>query len=163
MSSPAQTAYENETLQTAATRMLTLGIRRLPVLDDDGRLTGILSRHDLLDLAHRTDSVIARDVASALASPVSCPEDHGVRMSCVAQGVVYIEGWTPRTTTPSSIFDVLRSIPGVLDVRGGIGRGRPTTLRSTSCRHPSTPATAPEQSHEPSPERGVHRGVNASE
>jgi CBS-domain-containing membrane protein len=87
MSRPAQSAYENETLQTAATRMLTLGIRRLPVLDDDGRLTGILSRHDLLELAHRTDEVIARDVASALASPLASPEGHGVRMSCVAHGV----------------------------------------------------------------------------
>ncbi len=122
MSSPAQTAYENETLQTAATRMLSLGIRRLPVIDDDGRLTGIVSRHDLLELAHRTDGVIARDVASALASPLSCPEDHGVRMSCVAQGVVYIEGWTHTHDDAELIFDVLRSIPGVLDVRGGIGR-----------------------------------------
>ena len=164
MSSPAQTAYENETLQTAATRMLTLGIRRLPVIDDDGRLTGILSRHDLLELAHRTDSVIARDVASALASPLSCPEDHGVRMSCVAQGVVYIEGWTHTHDDAELIFDVLRSIPGVLDVRGGIGR-RPAYHASIDVviTNPAPPPTAPEQSHDPSPERGVAVGVNASE
>ena len=122
MSSPAHTAYENETLQTAATRMLTLGIRRLPVLDDDGHLTGVLSRHDLLKLVHRSDSVIAQDAASALANPLSCPEDHGVHLTCVARGVVYIEGWTHTHEDAELIEEVLRSIPGVLDVRGGIGR-----------------------------------------
>ena len=164
MSSPAQTAYENDTLQTAATRMLALGIRRLPVIDDDGRLTGVLSRHDLLELAHRADSVIARDVASALASPLSCPEDHGVRMSCVAQGVVYIEGWTHTHEDAELIFEVLRSIPGVLDVRGGIGR-RPAYHASLDVviTNPAHPPTPPEQSYDSSPERGVAAGVNASE
>jgi CBS domain-containing protein len=147
MSSPAHTAYENETLQTAATRMLTLGIRRLPVLDDDGRLTGILSRHDLLVVAHRTDDVIARDVESALASPLRCPEDHGVRISCVAQGVVYIEGWTHTHDDAELIFDVLRAIPGVLDVRGGIGR-RPLyhAPMDVLVTNPTAQSSMPEQS-----------------
>jgi CBS domain-containing protein len=122
MSSPAHTAYENETLPAAATRMLALGVRRLPVLDAEGRLTGILSRHDLLALMHRDDSAVAHDVATALASPLAGPEEHGVRAPCVTKGVVYIEGWTHTHEDAQLIFDLLRSIPGVLDVRGAIGR-----------------------------------------
>ncbi len=48
MTSPAITVYENEPLGVAAARMAEHGIKRLPVLDEKGKLVGVLSRVDVL-------------------------------------------------------------------------------------------------------------------
>lgn len=48
MSQPAITAWAKEPLGVAAARMAQHGIKRLPVLDDNGKLAGVLSRVDVL-------------------------------------------------------------------------------------------------------------------
>lgn len=48
MTSPAITAQGDEPLGAAATRMAEHGIKRLPVLDEKGKLIGVLSRVDVL-------------------------------------------------------------------------------------------------------------------
>ncbi|RPJ22831.1 MAG: CBS domain-containing protein, partial [Chloroflexi bacterium] len=48
MTSPAVTATGNEALSVAATRMAEQRIKRLPVLDEHGKLIGVLSRVDVL-------------------------------------------------------------------------------------------------------------------
>lgn len=48
MTSPAITVHENEPLGVAAARMAEHGIKRLPVLDEKGKLVGVLSRVDVL-------------------------------------------------------------------------------------------------------------------
>ena len=48
MTSPAITILGNEPLSTAASRMAEHGIKRLPVLDESGKLIGLLSRVDVL-------------------------------------------------------------------------------------------------------------------
>jgi CBS domain-containing protein len=48
MTSPAITILGNEPLSIAASRMAEHGIKRLPVLDESGKLIGLLSRVDVL-------------------------------------------------------------------------------------------------------------------
>ncbi len=48
MTSPAITIHANEPLGVAAARMAEHGIKRLPVLDEKGKLIGVLSRVDVL-------------------------------------------------------------------------------------------------------------------
>lgn len=48
MSSPAITVLGDQTADIAATRMEQHGVKRLPVVDDMGRLVGIVSRSDLV-------------------------------------------------------------------------------------------------------------------
>jgi CBS domain-containing protein len=48
MSSPAITVLADQTADVAAQRIEQHGIKRLPVVDDMGRLVGILSRSDLV-------------------------------------------------------------------------------------------------------------------
>lgn len=48
MTQPAITAQSNESLGIAAARMAAHGIKRLPIVDQTGRLLGILSRVDVL-------------------------------------------------------------------------------------------------------------------
>ena len=47
MSSPALTIHYEADLDEAATTLESQGIRRLPVLDDDGQLVGILTHGDV--------------------------------------------------------------------------------------------------------------------
>lgn len=48
MSSPAITVLADQTADVAAQRMEEHGVKRLPVVDDMGRLVGIVSRSDLV-------------------------------------------------------------------------------------------------------------------
>ena len=132
MTTPAHTIGPDDPLHSAASKMLSLGIKRLPVVDDQDRLVGIVSRRDLLRLFHRTDEVIAADVRDALDDPLRCPEEHGVRLTCVASGVVYLNGWTLTVEDADAIESILRTIPGVIDVRGGIGRHAPLVHHAPS-------------------------------
>jgi hypothetical protein len=102
--------------------MLARNVNRLVVVDDDGHVVGIVSRRDVLRPFHRTDDAIAADVSAALQDPLRCPEDHGVTLTCVADGVVYISGWTHTDLDAEVICAIVGSIPGVIDVQGGIGR-----------------------------------------
>jgi len=47
MSAPVHTAFSTWTLQQCAERMHSLGIRHLPVTDDDGGMVGMISQTDI--------------------------------------------------------------------------------------------------------------------
>jgi CBS domain-containing protein/PII-like signaling protein len=48
MTQPVITALENESLGVATSRMVKSGLKRLPVVDNEGKLVGVLSRLDIL-------------------------------------------------------------------------------------------------------------------
>ena len=48
MTQPVITALENETLGVVTSRMVKSGLKRLPVVNEDGKLVGVLSRLDIL-------------------------------------------------------------------------------------------------------------------
>ncbi len=121
MTSPAHTSSMDEPLHTAAARMLTLGVKRLPVVDRDGELVGIISRRDLLRLFHRTDAALTSDVQALLTDPLRTPDEHGVTLTCVANGVAYLAGWTHTPADADAIETAVRHVPGIIDVRAGIG------------------------------------------
>ena len=50
MRSPLETAWEDDSVLDTLQRMRRLGVRRLPVIDARGSLSGILAVDDLLDL-----------------------------------------------------------------------------------------------------------------
>ncbi len=57
MSHPAVTVMDSDNLGTATTQMAKAGLKRLPVVDRDGRLVGMLSRLDVLREVARTEPV----------------------------------------------------------------------------------------------------------
>ncbi len=57
MTTPAITVSETTRLEDVASLLLSKGIRRVPVVDSGGRLTGIISRSDLLHWAAAHPSV----------------------------------------------------------------------------------------------------------
>ena len=62
MSAPAVTITENATVAEAARLLTGHRIKRLPVVDDDGRLAGIVSRKDLLTVFLRPDEDIRDEI-----------------------------------------------------------------------------------------------------
>jgi CBS domain-containing protein len=62
MTTPAVTVPPTATVTEAARRMHAAGVKRLPVVDQAGRLVGIVSRADLLKVFTRTDEAIRREI-----------------------------------------------------------------------------------------------------
>jgi CBS domain-containing protein len=122
MTSPARTVRDTESLRAAASTMLARNVNRLVAVDQDGRVVGIVSRRDVLRPFHRTDDAVAADVSAVLTDPLRCPEDHGVTLTCVSDGVAYVSGWTHTDVDAEMICAIVGAIPGVIDVKGGIGR-----------------------------------------
>ena len=90
MTAPAITIHPDATIPSAARLMNTQHVRRLPVIDSDGKLVGVVSRRDLLSVFLRPDDDIAHDVRQVLEDlPLASPEDVTVT---VRHGVVTLAG-----------------------------------------------------------------------
>jgi CBS domain-containing protein len=101
-------------LVDAARRMLEGGHKRLPVVDD-GRVVGVVARHDFLRPFARSDADIADDVRRLLADPFRIDEDHGIQPS-VAAGVVTLCGTVRRATDVEIVEHEVERIAGVVAV-----------------------------------------------
>lgn len=66
MTSPAVTIHPDAPIPSAARLMTTHHVRRLPVVDPDGMLIGIVTRRDLLSVFLRPDEQIAADATELL-------------------------------------------------------------------------------------------------
>ena len=76
MTAPAITIGPDATIPAAARLMNTHHIRRLPVVDEDGKLVGIVSRRDLLSVFLRPDADIVHDARQVLDElPLADPKD----------------------------------------------------------------------------------------
>jgi CBS domain-containing protein len=126
MTAPAITVGPDATIPAAARLMNTHHIRRLPVVDEDGKLVGIVSRRDLLSVFLRPDADIMHDVREVLNEiPLADPEQVIV---AVRRGVVTLTGTVPADGPHDLIELALRliwDIDGVVDVVNKLGETRP--------------------------------------
>jgi CBS-domain-containing membrane protein len=116
MSTPVRTVRLDDLVRLAAARMVTMGVKRLPVVDDDGRLVGIVSRSDVLQLFHRTDRLVRIDIERLLRDPLSAPDDHEVTAH-VRDGIVTLAGRVSLASHRRLIETMVREVPGVVDVQ----------------------------------------------
>ncbi len=130
MTEPAITIGPDATIPAAARLMNTHHIRRLPVIDGDGKLVGIVSRRDLLSVFLRPDADIVHDVREVLAElPVADPADVTVT---VKHGVVTLTGTMPpepgqeQDLVPLALR-LIWDIDGVVDVVNKLGEGTPAS------------------------------------
>jgi CBS domain-containing protein len=123
MTAPAITIGPDATIPAAARLMNTHRIRRLPVVDQDGKLVGLVSRRDLLSVFLRPDADIAHDVRQVLDEiPVTDPEDVIV---AVHHGVVTLTGTVPADNRHRGLLPLalhmIWDIDGVVDVVNQLG------------------------------------------
>ena len=84
------------------------GFKRFPVLDEKGKLVGIVTRSDLLKVFLRTDRDIERDVWETV-------RNRGIRAS-VSRGVVTLEGSVEAKSRMEALVRTVAAIDGVVGV-----------------------------------------------
>jgi CBS domain-containing protein len=131
MTAPAITIGPDATIPAAARLMNTHHIRRMPVVDEDGKLVGIVSRRDLLSVFLRPDADILHDVQQVLDEiPVADPKEVVVR-----HGVVTVAGPVRADSDHDLIALALRliwDIDGVVDVVNSLGEMKPAKEAATA-------------------------------
>jgi CBS domain-containing protein len=122
MNAPAVTIYPDATIPRAAQVMTSHHIRRLPVVREDGRLIGIVTRRDLLSVFLRPDAEVAEHVRALLDDVL--PEDPGTVTATVRDGVVILTGHPEapedRELMPAAIR-LIWDVDGVIDVVNRLG------------------------------------------
>ena len=115
MSSPAVSVHEDAQLTEAARIMARKQVKRLPVVDGEGRLTGIVSRSDLLKVFLREDEEIADEIRREVLSLLP-GAGQGLRVD-VEKGVATVRGELTDTSLVPVVARLIRSVEGVVVVR----------------------------------------------
>ncbi|MGI5239712.1 CBS domain-containing protein [Dactylosporangium sp. CA-139066] len=113
MTSPAVTVPATATLTAAARLMEQHDVKRLPVVDDEGNLAGIVSRRDLLRRYLRTDEDIRGDVIDGVLLGVLWLDPVEVEVA-VAGGHVTLTGKVDRRSTAQIAARLVRALDGVV-------------------------------------------------
>ncbi|GHH59709.1 CBS domain-containing protein [Kitasatospora indigofera] len=115
MTSPAVTARAGWTIPEAARAMDRHKVKRLPVVDEAGRLVGIVSRRDLLQVFLRHDAAIREEIHHDVLGQTLwlAPADVEVR---VQDGIVTLTGRLPRRSLVPIAEQLCRAVDGVVAV-----------------------------------------------
>lgn len=116
MTSPAVTIGPDEPVQQAAFLMYDRGVGRLPVVDEQGHLVGIISQVDVLDIFSRPDEEIRREVTDRVISPAFRTDPQRLRVT-VRDGIVTLSGRPGTRQLGREIIDAVRHVDGVVAVR----------------------------------------------
>jgi CBS-domain-containing membrane protein len=92
MTTPAVTIHPDASIAAAARLMSIRHVKRLPVVDPEGKLIGLVSRRDLLNVFCIPDNEIARQVREVLAEAL--PEESDSIKVAVHGGIVTLTGHT---------------------------------------------------------------------
>lgn len=98
----------------AASLMELNGIKRLPVVDEDGYLVGVVSRSDIVRAMAREDAEIRRDVVDAI--EILGPETIRDLTVSVVDGVATLDGVADRRSTKELAAGLAARTPGVTEV-----------------------------------------------
>jgi CBS domain-containing protein len=114
------TATATMSVVSAARAMDREGVKRLPVVDNNGRLVGIVTRSDLLKVHRRTDAAIRSEVVHEVLERVLAVEEGVVRVS-VNDGVVRLVGQLDRRSAAETAGTLAARIDGVVEVVNRLG------------------------------------------
>jgi CBS domain-containing protein len=116
MTSPAVTVTPDVDVAKAARLMRDRQVKRLPVVDAEGRLAGIVSRMDVLSVYERPDEQIRGEVATGVIAGRFRldPADFEVT---ARSGVVTISGQAESRAVALSLLGAVRDVEGVVAVR----------------------------------------------
>ncbi|WP_431682228.1 CBS domain-containing protein [Kitasatospora sp. KL5] len=115
MSGPVVCTTPGASVVAAARLMTRHRVKRLPVVDEDGRLVGMVSRGDLLRVFLREDRLIHREIVEEVLGRVDgvSPARVGVE---VVQGRVVLSGVIEPPLLAPLVVRLCRSVDGVVSV-----------------------------------------------
>jgi len=116
MTKPPVTVHAGDLLSEAAQLMYDNRVKRLPVVDDAGRLVGIVSRTDVLSVFSRPDGEIHHQITQDVILSTYLTDPQRFRVT-VKDGVVTIAGEPESAAVGHEIVSTIRHIEGVVAVR----------------------------------------------
>lgn len=116
MTKPPVTVGPTELVSYAARLMYARRVKRLPVVDDDGKLIGIVSRSDVLAVYSRPDPDIRHEITERVLLDTLLTDPARLTVT-VQDGVVTIEGVPETSSVGHDIIEEVRHIEGVVAVR----------------------------------------------
>lgn len=119
MTTPVRTIDAKALVSTAARELAKARVRRLFVVDEHGRLTGVLSRRDLMRVYLRPDDDIRIEVEALLASSAVGAEPDTAKVD-VADGVATVDGVLPRRRQVDEVTRLVPAVTGVVGVRNNL-------------------------------------------
>ncbi|MET8535965.1 CBS domain-containing protein [Streptomyces sp. NPDC005065] len=115
MTTPAVTVKPDAPLPQAARLMADRHVKRLPVVDADGSLKGIVSRADLLKVFLRSDDELAAEIRREVVNHLFPVAHQDVRVS-VTWGVATLTGRVSDATLIPVAARLAQSVEGVVSV-----------------------------------------------
>jgi CBS domain-containing protein len=119
MTSPAVTIRPRRAVSEAAALMLDRRVNRLPVVDDHGRLVGIVTRSDLVRAFVRSDEEIEREIREdvILNTLWNAPDRFEIE---VQEGEVTLSGKVADAQSAELLVNFIERVPGVVAVRSSV-------------------------------------------
>jgi CBS-domain-containing membrane protein len=119
MSRGVVTVRPDVEIYEAAKIMATQEVKRLPVVDDDDRLLGVISRADIVSLFTRPDDVIEDEIREDLIRRVMSIDPDGIQVD-VANGVVILRGEVETRGEARMLEELTNRLDGVLRVESDL-------------------------------------------
>jgi CBS-domain-containing membrane protein len=119
MSRGVVTVRPDVEIYEAAKIMATQEVKRLPVVDDDDRLLGVISRADIVSLFTRPDDVIEDEIREDLIRRVMSIDPDGIQVD-VENGVVILRGEVETRGEARMLEELTNRLDGVLRVESDL-------------------------------------------
>jgi CBS-domain-containing membrane protein len=115
MASPAITIRPNASIPEAARLMHKMRVKRLPVVDENGKLVGIASRADLLRTFLRSDEAIRKEIKDQILRHILFidPKSIGVEVS---DGLVRLSGSLETRSLAALLVRLVEGVEGTVGV-----------------------------------------------
>lgn len=115
MSSPAIAIHPETAVAEAARTMTENSVNRLPVVDGDGRVVGIVTRADLVRMFVRSDAELRREIEHDVIIGMLWMEPSRVSVQ-VTQGAVNLSGRVQTKLDGELLPRLVERVPGVVSV-----------------------------------------------
>lgn len=125
MTSPAITALPYESAAAAARHMTEKGVNRLPVVTNDGRLVGIVTRADLVRAFVRPDHLVEAEIRDDVLRRVLWLTPGAIDVQ-VRDGEVDLAGLLDTEAEAEVLEKLVAKVPGVVTVRSAVTFKRET-------------------------------------
>jgi len=116
MTKPPVTIGPNELVSRAARLMYSRKVKRLPVVNDDGRLIGIVSRADVLSVFSRSDAAIRHDIIDQVIIGTVLTDPARFTVT-VKDGIVTVAGTPENASVGHDMIEEITHVEGVVAVR----------------------------------------------
>ena len=116
MTAPVVTVAPEDTVEHAARLMYTRKVKRLPVVDANGHLVGIISRADVLAVFDRADEDIRQGITDEVIRGEFLVDPKAIDVK-VSDGIVTLTGVPETNEVGHEIVQRVRHVQGVVAVR----------------------------------------------